>query len=306
MLRVDSPGGEVAGVFELAKTIRAVSEVKPVWSVIDGMGLSAGYLLASQAKRVLMATNAKAGSIGIVMIHLDQSQADAKAGRNYTVLSRGAHKADFSPHAPLSGDAKDWAEKLLDREYGLFVDYVSDARHIAAANIRGTEAGILSEEEAVSIGLADGRATYHEALAEFSAELSKPPRQKGVSMAAHTEPVAPAPTETTRELPAAPAPLAVVPIGPTAADYEEIAMLCAMARRPQLAAQYIGERKTLAQVRTDLLRMASERDEETEVFSPILPTASAGDPLGSRPKMSLGERMKARYIARAEQERRAG
>jgi capsid assembly protease len=46
-LEIDSFGGEVAGVFDLADRIRAIRGAKPVWAFVAEHALSAGYALAS-------------------------------------------------------------------------------------------------------------------------------------------------------------------------------------------------------------------------------------------------------------------
>ena len=281
LLRIDSPGGEASGAFELARTVRRAAELKPVHSVIDGMGLSAGYLIASQTRKISLAANSSAGSIGIVMIHLDQSEADKKEGLNFTVLKRGARKADFNPHEPLTEGARAWADKLLDYEYGLFVDAVAAGRGLEADKVRALEAGILFGEEAINSGLADGHASYREALEEMLPLTIASPQVKGNLMADLVEQNASPPP---------------VPTGPTAADYEEIASLCAIARRPQLAANFIASRKTVAEVRATLQSMAEQEDAESEVFSPILP--KAGAVIEERPKKSLGALMKERFERR--------
>jgi len=50
-LEIDSFGGEVAGVFDLADRIRALRRDKPVWAFVAEHAFSAGYALASQASR---------------------------------------------------------------------------------------------------------------------------------------------------------------------------------------------------------------------------------------------------------------
>src|SRR5688572_13557881 len=47
VLEIDSPGGEAAGVFDLADKIRAASAVKPIWAVANDAAFSAAYALAS-------------------------------------------------------------------------------------------------------------------------------------------------------------------------------------------------------------------------------------------------------------------
>ena len=51
-LVIDSFGGEVAGVFDLADAIRAARTSKPVWALVAEHAYSAGYALASQADQI--------------------------------------------------------------------------------------------------------------------------------------------------------------------------------------------------------------------------------------------------------------
>mgnify|MGYP006185249599 FL=1 len=51
-LEIDSFGGEVAGVFDLADQIRAVRATKPVWAFVAEHAFSAGYALWSAPEDV--------------------------------------------------------------------------------------------------------------------------------------------------------------------------------------------------------------------------------------------------------------
>ena len=53
-LDIDSFGGEVAGAFDLADRIRAARVQKPVHAFVAEYALSAGYVLASQADRIVL------------------------------------------------------------------------------------------------------------------------------------------------------------------------------------------------------------------------------------------------------------
>ena len=50
---IDSPGGEVAGCFDLVDTIYKARGTKPIWAIVDEMSYSAGYAIASAAERVI-------------------------------------------------------------------------------------------------------------------------------------------------------------------------------------------------------------------------------------------------------------
>ena len=101
LMDIDSPGGEVGGVFDLAELILQAKETKPVWAVADD-AFSAAYLLASAADRIYLSQTAGVGSVGVIAVHVDDSERDAKEGRHFTTVFAGARKNDFSSHTPLS------------------------------------------------------------------------------------------------------------------------------------------------------------------------------------------------------------
>ena len=72
LLDVDSPGGEVGGVFDLADLIREAREAKPVYALADD-AFSAAYLLASAADRIYLSQTGGVGSIGVIAVHVDES-----------------------------------------------------------------------------------------------------------------------------------------------------------------------------------------------------------------------------------------
>jgi signal peptide peptidase SppA len=163
MLEMDSPGGEVAGVFDLAAQIRA--SAKPVHAYANEAAYSSAYLLASAAQRLSMPATGRVGSVGVMAMHRDMSAADAKRGVKYTPIYAGAHKVEGSPHAPLSADAKARAQAEVDRIYQMFVGAVADHRGISFDAVQGTEAGLLTPGEAMDLGMADGTGSFNEALA---------------------------------------------------------------------------------------------------------------------------------------------
>ena len=105
-LEIDSFGGEVAGVFDLADRIRALRRDKPVWAFVAEHGFSAGYALASQADRILLPRTGALGSIGVVVMHADLSGQLDRDGVQVTLIHSGRHKVDGTPYAPLPEGAR--------------------------------------------------------------------------------------------------------------------------------------------------------------------------------------------------------
>ena len=67
VLAIDSPGGEVNGVSELATAIGEANKAKPVTAYVGGTAASAAYWLASAADSIVVSPTAGLGSIGAVL-----------------------------------------------------------------------------------------------------------------------------------------------------------------------------------------------------------------------------------------------
>lgn len=164
VLDIDSPGGEVCGVFDLADHIFQARGGKPITAIVNESAYSAAYLLASAADRIILPRTGGAGSIGVIATHADLSRAEEAAGLTVTHIYAGARKADFSPHAPLSPEALGVLQQSVNDTYEMFVDTVARNRRLTTQSVRETEAGIYEGKKAVKAGLADEVASVDMAI----------------------------------------------------------------------------------------------------------------------------------------------
>lgn len=165
ILNLDSPGGEVAGVFELAAQIHAARGKKPIVAVVNDKAASAAYLIASAADSISVSDTSLTGSIGVVMCHVDHSKAIANAGLAVTHLYAGERKIDGNPFEPLSDEASKRFQDIISHHYQLFVGAVSAYRPVLSeAAIRQTEAGIYIGINGIKAGLADRLETLSQAI----------------------------------------------------------------------------------------------------------------------------------------------
>jgi ClpP class serine protease len=88
VLDTDSPGGSTFGVPELAAKIRAARDVKPIYAHVNGTMASAAYYLGAQATEIIASPSSLVGSVGVYMVHEDDSEAAAKAGVKRTVSAQ--------------------------------------------------------------------------------------------------------------------------------------------------------------------------------------------------------------------------
>lgn len=175
VFEVDSYGGLVAGAFQTAEMMHRLSQKKPTMSILTDHGLSAAFLLASQARQVVMPKHGMAGSIGVITLHADFSKQIEAMGVSVTILTAGAHKADGNQYGPLDSG---FAEKKLAELEGLrksFAEAVArgrGAKFNAEAALK-TEAAIFEGAEAAQLGLVDGVGNPHDAFAEFVAAVNR-------------------------------------------------------------------------------------------------------------------------------------
>lgn len=206
ILDVDSPGGEVGGLFDLVEQIQTIrnASAKPLWAVANESALSAAYAIASAADRLYVTRTGEVGSVGVVAVHVDESGADAKAGLAWTFVFAGDRKVDANAHEPLSERARATIQADVDRLYIEFCALVATNRGLSPEAVRGTEAAIYRGTLAVRAGLADRLGTLDLAIAEMAAELDRavPARpitnsipKRSLSMANETEQIEEQPRE---------------------------------------------------------------------------------------------------------------
>lgn len=173
ILDIDSPGGEVGGLFDLVDQINGVraATAKPLWAVANESALSAAYAIASAAERIYVTRTAEVGSIGVVAVHVDESAADAKAGLAWTFVFAGERKVDANAHAPLSADARATIQADVDRLYSELCALVAANRGMTIEAVCGTQAAIYRGELAICAGLVDRVGALDTAIAEMASGL---------------------------------------------------------------------------------------------------------------------------------------
>jgi capsid assembly protease len=175
ILDIDSPGGEVGGLFDLVERIGAskAAAAKPLWAVANESALSAAYAIASAADRLYVTRTGEVGSIGVVAVHVDESGADAKAGLAWNFVFAGDQKIDGNAHEPLSARARTAIQADVNRLYEQFCGLVAANRRLTPEVVRSTQAAIYRGELAVRAGLADRVGTLDAAIADMIAELDE-------------------------------------------------------------------------------------------------------------------------------------
>jgi capsid assembly protease len=172
VLHVDSPGGEVAGCFDLVEAVYAARDIKPIWAILDETAYSAAYALASASDFIVVPRTGGTGSIGVVAMHVDMTAALEQSGLKVTTVQSGARKAEQYPTTPLSDDARARMQADIDQLGEMFVELVARNRGLSPDAVRDTEAGTFLGAAGVDAGLADVIASPQESFMALLEELS--------------------------------------------------------------------------------------------------------------------------------------
>jgi HK97 family phage major capsid protein len=186
VIDVDSPGGSVDGVPELAAKIFGARGKKPISAIANSMACSAAYFIGSAADEICVTPSGEVGSIGVFMIHEDDSAAYADMGVKHTIIKAGEYKAEGNPFEPLSDDAKAYLQSQVDDFYGMFVGAVARQRGVSNADVRngfGRGRSVLSKN-ALKEGMVDRICTLDQLLGKYGVSASSYSAARNASAAA--------------------------------------------------------------------------------------------------------------------------
>jgi capsid assembly protease len=166
LLEIDSPGGTVSGVPELAAEVRALRAKKHVVALANSLAASAAYWIASQADEIVATPEAMIGSIGVFTYHVDYSAQLEQDGVKVTFVSAGKYKTEANPYQPLSDEAQAHLQSLIDDAYGLFVSDVAKGRGVTPATVRSDygQGRVLTAQDAKAAGMINRIATADETI----------------------------------------------------------------------------------------------------------------------------------------------
>lgn len=177
VLDVNSPGGQINGVPELATQIFEARGKKPIVAVANHEAASAAYWIASAADELVVAPSGEVGSIGVFSVHQNISAALEKDGVSMTMIKAGKYKAELNPYGPLNDEAVAHLQSRVDDAYNWFVEAVARNRGVKTATVRDGfgEGRMVPAAQAVSLGMADRVATLDETVSRLLGQLSTGP-----------------------------------------------------------------------------------------------------------------------------------
>ena len=187
LIDIDSPGGSVYGVSELASEIVKARAQKPVIAVANSLAASAAYWIGCSASEFYVTPGGEVGSIGVWQAHFDYSKALEEEGVKPTLISAGKFKVEGNPYVPLDKQAQAFMQSRVDDYYNAFIEAVAQGRVVSASEVRSGmgEGRVLGADAALAAGMVDGIATFDDVLAKMQASVrsTKPRSQSRLKQA---------------------------------------------------------------------------------------------------------------------------
>ena len=181
LIDIDSPGGSVYGVAELADEIVAARAQKPIIAIANSLAASAAYWIGCSASEFYVTPGGEVGSIGVWQAHFDYSQALAAEGVTPTLISAGTYKVEGNPYAPLEPEAQAFMQSRVDDYFLTFSKAVAKGRGVPVAQVRNGmgQGRVLGADAALEQNMVDGVVTLDEAIRKMLLTARAQAKTKG-------------------------------------------------------------------------------------------------------------------------------
>ncbi|TDB60080.1 S49 family peptidase [Arundinibacter roseus] len=165
VLKLDTPGGTVDSTDMLADSIRNFSKPIIAWT---NYCASAGYFVASQCDEIMLenSISSEVGSIGVLMVYVDQSAALEREGLAVTIFrAKGSHeKALINGIEPLTAELEKQIQTDLNEAMVAFHGYVRRGRAGKLKSDYVLTGRMFKKKAALKEGLVDRLGTLGDAI----------------------------------------------------------------------------------------------------------------------------------------------
>ncbi len=163
IVRVNSPGGSPVQsgiVFDEIKRLKALHQDKPVIAVIEDVGASGGYYVASAADSIYVDKASLVGSIGVRLDSFGFTEAMKKFGVERRLLIAGENKSMLDPFLPVDPKKKAAMQSMLNEVHEQFIEAVKQGRGDRLSKSPEVFSGmVFTGAKSIQLGLADGFGT---------------------------------------------------------------------------------------------------------------------------------------------------
>lgn len=164
VLSINSPGGDVNGLFECCDYIRKASLQKPIHAHVTGLCCSAAFAIASSCDSITATSTSEIGSVGVYAQAYDETEYLKKQG----ILAR-IFRSKNAERKNESAFSEEGAKEIQSK-----IDYFEDCFYLALSEGRGIpkeecldkfgHGAVFLADEALERNMIDNVASYDELI----------------------------------------------------------------------------------------------------------------------------------------------
>lgn len=175
VIDIDSPGGQVGGVPEMADEIFEARGSKPIVAVANNLAASAAYWLGTAADELIVTPSGEVGSIGVFAMHEDISAHLDMLGVNISLVSAGKYKVEGNPFEALGEEARGAIQERVDDFYNMFTQAVARNRGTTNKDVQGGfgQGRVVGARQAAQMNMVDRIGTIDDGI-QLAADLANP------------------------------------------------------------------------------------------------------------------------------------
>ena len=172
ILRIESPGGEIAPCQEILWEIERVSETKTIVVSMGGTAASGGYYISTKADKIVALPTTMTGSIGVISQIMNIEGLLEKLGIQIETYKGGKFKDMYRGFREMTQEEKEIMQGMIDEYYELFIEVVAEGRGLNKEEVRNLATGqIYTGTEAKELGLIDELGDLDTAI-DLTAEIA--------------------------------------------------------------------------------------------------------------------------------------
>ena len=177
IIHINSPGGGAAASEEIYREVKRIRDEKrkPIVAVIETVGASGAYYVASATDKIYSNEASIVGSIGVIAQWVNYQELLQWAKLKAIVFKSGEFKDTGSPVREMTPQEKQYFQGLLDNMHQQFIHNVAEGRRQPEDTIRNIADGkVWTGQQALGIKLVDQ-------LADFRGAVNDTAKSAGIS-----------------------------------------------------------------------------------------------------------------------------
>jgi len=167
VVHVESGGGSMSASEAISAALREVAKKKPIVVSMGNVAASGGYHVATPGSFLFAQPGTITGSIGVLAGKLVDAGLYEKLLFHREVITRGKHADALTSSRAFSDEERDQLVGLVHEAYDLFLNRVSESRHLTKEAVDGVARGrVWTGRQALERGLIDELGGLDRALAK--------------------------------------------------------------------------------------------------------------------------------------------